>query len=91
MSHLEIAAIVFAVWNIIVFTVYGIDKHNAKRSKRRISESSLLLLAALMGGLGALFGMCVFRHKTKHLKFKIGVPLLLLLNVAAIVMYFDML
>jgi len=54
--------LLFAIWNITVFAIYGIDKHKAVRGSRRISEKTLLLTAALMGGLGALFGMVVFRH-----------------------------
>ena len=80
------AAIIIAVWNIVVFSMYGLDKHKAKRGDRRISEKTLLLTAVLLGSLGALFGMYAFRHKTKHLKFKIGVPLLLIVNIAVIIL-----
>ena len=76
--------LLFAIWNITVFAIYGIDKHKAVRGSRRISEKTLLLTAALMGGLGALFGMAVFRHKTRHAKFVGGVPLLLIVNIAAV-------
>jgi uncharacterized membrane protein YsdA (DUF1294 family) len=79
-----IIALIFTAWNSIVFFTYGVDKQKAKKHKRRISEQTLLLLAAFMGGIGALLGMNVFRHKTKHLKFKIGVPLLLLLNIVIV-------
>ena len=85
MNHVEIAAIILAVWNVIVFFIYGIDKTKAKHGKRRISEKTLMLTAVLMGAPGALLGMTVFRHKTKHIKFKIGVPLLLIVNVAVII------
>ena len=68
--------------------MYGLDKQKAKQRKRRISEATLMLSAALMGGVGALLGMRAFRHKTKHLKFKIGVPLLLILNIAVVCVYF---
>ena len=50
-------------------------------------KNTLLLMAAVMGGVGALFGMHAFRHKTKRLKFKIGVPLLLVLNIAVIALF----
>ena len=83
-----IAIIVLIIWNIIVFAMYGLDKQKAQQRKRRISEATLLLSAALMGGIGALLGMYVFRHKTKHIKFKIGVPLLLILNIAVVCVYF---
>ena len=82
-----IAVIVLIIWNIIVFAMYGLDKQKAKQKKRRISEATLSLSAALMGGIGALLGMRAFRHKTKHLKFKIGVPLLLILNIAVVCLY----
>jgi len=86
--NIEIIAIIaLIIWNIIVFAMYGLDKQKAKLRKRRISERTLMLSALLMGGTGALFGMSVFRHKTKHLKFKIGVPLLLILNIAVVCIY----
>ena len=76
--------LLFIVWNVAVFAVYSIDKNRAKKGSRRISEKTLLLLAAFLGGLGALVGMKILRHKTKHKQFTIGVPLLLLLNIAVI-------
>jgi uncharacterized membrane protein YsdA (DUF1294 family) len=57
-----------ALWNIVIFALYGIDKRKAMKSKRRINEKSLILCAFIMGSVGALLGMSVFRHKTKHLK-----------------------
>jgi uncharacterized membrane protein YsdA (DUF1294 family) len=80
-----LVSVILAIWNIIVFSVYGIDKLKSKGRVRRISERSLLLAAALMGGLGALLGMLLFRHKTKRAKFKVGVPLLLVLNAVVII------
>ena len=81
---IEILAIIFLIWNAVVFAMYGIDKRQAKQHKRRISEKTLIFSAFFMGGTGALLGMRLFRHKTKHLEFKIGVPLLLLLNIIVI-------
>lgn len=78
------AIIIYAIWNIVVFAMFGIDKHKAQRGKWRISERVLMVSAAFMGALGALFGMRVFRHKTHHKKFTIGVPLLLIVNLAVI-------
>jgi len=69
--------------NLLAFALYGADKRKAKRGTWRIRESTLLLVAALGGSAGALLGMELFRHKTKHWKFKILVPLFLLLHVAA--------
>ena len=68
--------------NVVTFLVYGLDKWKAKRDAWRISESTLLLLAAAGGSVGALLGMQIFRHKTKHVKFTVGVPVILLVQVA---------
>ena len=84
MKPLYIFAIALAAWNFIVFLVYGIDKRKAIKDKWRIPEKTLLLLALFLGGTGALIGMGVFHHKTKHKAFTIGVPLLTLLNFACL-------
>ena len=68
--------------NLVSFALYGLDKVKAKRGLWRIRESTLLLVAALGGSLGALLGMELFRHKTKHWTFKILIPLFLLLHMA---------
>ena len=75
--------IYLAAINIAAFILYGIDKHKARKHQWRISEASLICVAVLGGSVGALLGMSVFRHKTKHLKFLIGVPLILILQIAA--------
>lgn len=68
--------------NLVSFALYGLDKLKAKKGLWRIRESTLLLVAALGGSLGALLGMEVFRHKTKHWKFRILVPVFLMLHIA---------
>ena len=68
--------------NVIAVLVYGIDKLKAKRGKWRIPESTLLLLAAIGGSMGAWLGMKAWHHKTMHLKFKYGLPAILLLQLA---------
>ena len=80
-----IVYILFAVliWNVLVFLLYGIDKHKAKKDKWRISEKTLLICAAVFGAAGALAGIKVFHHKTLHKKFSIGVPVMLVLQIAA--------
>lgn len=69
--------------NLLAFVLYGVDKLRAKQEDRRIPERTLLLLPYLGGSVGALLGMWIFRHKTKHLKFRILVPLALILQIAA--------
>jgi uncharacterized membrane protein YsdA (DUF1294 family) len=72
------------VINLVTFIVYGIDKYKAQHNKWRISEATLLWLAAAGGALGAFAGMQIFRHKTKHKKFIIIVPLLMVLWIAGL-------
>lgn len=71
--------------NFITFIVYGVDKYKAKKAKWRISEATLLLMAAIGGSIGAWLGMKVWHHKTLHKKFKYGIPAILLLQIIAII------
>lgn len=77
--------IIYALFalNLITFIIYGIDKFKAKKSKWRIPESTLLLLAVIGGSIGAWLGLQVWRHKTQHKKFFIGIPMILTLQVIA--------
>ena len=70
--------------NIVTFFVYGIDKWKAKQGSWRISEATLLLLAVIGGSIGALSGMQIWHHKTIHLKFKYGLPLILMAQIVLI-------
>ena len=85
------------VINIVTFLVYGIDKwrstsgrllptgrKKAKQGSWRISEATLLILAVIGGSIGALLGMKTWHHKTMHKKFKYGLPLILLAQIALI-------
>ena len=71
-----------AAVNVVTFTVYGIDKSKARRGAWRIPEKTLFLLPLLGGSVGALLGMKVFRHKTKHWYFVWGIPIILLAQTA---------
>lgn len=64
------------------------DKRKAKKNLWRIPERTLMTVAALGGSLGCLIGMYAFRHKTRHRKFVIGVPVLLILQLLLACMYF---
>ena len=74
--------LLLAAVNLLAFVLYGVDKLKAKKGAWRIPEATLLLVAFLGGSLGALLGMEIFRHKTKHAKFRILVPLFLILHIA---------
>ena len=63
--------------NALGFLLMLVDKWKAKKNRWRVRESTLLLIAALGGSVGSLLGMYLFRHKTLHLKFTLGIPLIL--------------
>ena len=82
--------------NIVTFVIFGVDKLLSKhpRFRQRVPEKNLLLLAVVGGSVGALLGMLVFRHKTLHRVFRVGVPVILtvqLLLAAAIALYWNFL
>lgn len=79
----------FVCVNVLTFLVYGIDKWKARQGKWRISEATLLLFAVIGGSIGAWLGMRVWRHKTMHKKFKYGLPLILLVQIALIYLIID--
>ncbi|MBR5229992.1 MAG: DUF1294 domain-containing protein [Firmicutes bacterium] len=87
---MKLLIILLAGWNVITFSMMGIDKFKAKKDLRRISEKTLLLNSFFMGALGALAGSLVFNHKTSKVKFRILLPLFTLLNAAVVtaVIYF---
>ena len=79
----KIALIYLAAINIYGFIICGADKLKAKRKKRRVPEKTLFIISAIGGSLGMFLGMLVFRHKTRHLKFVIGISLIILLQAIA--------
>lgn len=83
MENLNGVTVFLGIMNLVTFIVYGIDKLLAKMHCWRIPEFFLLLLAALGGSVGAYLAMQSFRHKTLHLKFKLGVPLIFLVQIVA--------
>lgn len=80
----QILCIYVLVINLVLFAVMGIDKYKAHKGLWRIPEKTLFGLAIAGGSLGGILGMQVFRHKTKHLSFKIGFPAILVLQLAVI-------
>ena len=78
----DIIWIYLAVINVIGFLSMGIDKAKAKKGAWRVPEKTLFLFPLLGGGLGSWIGMYVFRHKTKHWYFVIGIPAILFIELA---------
>ena len=74
--------------NALAFLLMLADKRKAEKNLWRIPESTLLTAAAFGGSIGALLGMYRFRHKTKHLKFTLGVPAILIAQIALLVFLF---
>ena len=70
--------------NLLAFCLMGSDKRRAKTGRWRISERTLFLSAILGGSLGAIAGMQLFRHKTRHRYFVIGMPAILLIQLIAL-------
>lgn len=58
-----------------------IDKQKAKSHRWRISENTLMFISILGGSIGSIIGMQLFRHKTKHVKFKLGLPIILIIQI----------
>ena len=74
---LKLLIIYLLLINALGFALMLIDKRKARKNRWRIRESTLMWVAALGGSVGSLLGMYTFRHKTLHLKFTLGIPLLL--------------
>ena len=70
--------------NAVSFLLMLVDKQKARKKLWRIPESTVLLSAAIGGSIGALAGMYTFRHKTKHVKFTLGVPAILIAQIVCI-------
>lgn len=73
--------------NAFALLLMHTDKHRARKKMWRIPERVLLLLALAGGSLGILLGMCAFRHKTKHPRFSVGVPVILMVQAVIVSLY----
>ena len=67
--------------NFFAFILYGIDKKRARNREWRISERALIGIAVIGGSVGAILGMHVFHHKTRHWYFRYGLPVILIIQV----------
>lgn len=85
---MKVLLVYLALINIITFIIYGIDKRKAMKRKYRYSEAFLIWLAVLGGSIGAILAVYTFRHKTKHKKFTVGLPLILIFETALLTIYY---
>lgn len=82
MNKLLVFLIVYMIIiNFVGFLIMGIDKRRAKVKAWRIQEKTLFFIAIIGGSIGSILGMQVFRHKTKHKKFTIGMPCILIIQI----------
>ena len=85
MDIVLIASIALVIMNLFSFSLMAYDKHCAKAGKWRVPEKALFIAAACFGGLGGILGMTICRHKTRHWYFRVFFPVLLILQIAALV------
>ena len=83
--ELKNIVVYLVIVNIIGFLAMYLDKQKAKKGSWRIQEKTLMILTALGGGIGTLTGMYVFRHKTKKLKFTIGIPVIIIAEILLVI------
>jgi uncharacterized membrane protein YsdA (DUF1294 family) len=86
MGVLKYILIYLAIANLVGFCMMGIDKFKAKRHAWRIPEAALFASAIFGGSIGSIIGMYSFRHKTKHMSFVIGMPVILVVQIVAAVL-----
>lgn len=86
--NLKNLLLIILFMNFISFIVFFIDKRKSIKSKRRISENTLLLLSFLFGSLGAFLSMKIFRHKTQKLKFRLLIPMFFVLQFVVLYYFF---
>lgn len=88
MDTITLILLYIGLVNVFAFILYGIDKLKAQKSKWRVPESTLIGIAIIGGSIGAWSGMKVWHHKTLHKKFKYGIPLILVAQIALCIYLF---
>lgn len=84
----EVVICIIILCNLIAFALMGIDKYKAIHNRWRIPEKTLFMSAIPFSALGAILGMKIFHHKTKHRKFVIGMPVIFIVQIALVLVYF---
>ena len=87
----DLMVIYLLIVNALGFALMLIDKWKAKKNRWRIPEATLFIVAAIGGSIGSIAGMYAFRHKTKHIKFVVGMPLILAMQVVGCILIVEML
>lgn len=86
----ELVSFYLLVINIISFILMYVDKKKAINHQWRISEHTLMMISLIGGSIGTILGMKIFRHKTKHVKFYIGVPIIFFIQlILSYYIYFE--
>lgn len=83
---MKVLYIYLIVINAAAFLLMLIDKVKAKKNRWRIPEATLFLVAAIGGSIGSILGMYTFRHKTKHVSFLLGMPLILAVQIVIVIL-----
>ena len=81
-------SIYLIIVNFVGFLSMLIDKRRAIKNKWRISEKSLFIIAVIGGSIGSILGMKLFRHKTKHIQFRFGMPAILIMQIITEILVF---
>ncbi|MBQ6431736.1 MAG: DUF1294 domain-containing protein [Oscillospiraceae bacterium] len=82
-------AAIILIMNVTAFILMWVDKRRARHREKRISERMLFIVTGFFGGLGGCLAMYVFHHKTRHIRFAVGFPMLFLLQIYIILMLID--
>lgn len=85
MNPITFLIIYFVIINIVGFAIMGIDKRKAIKRTFRIPEATLFIVALIGGSIGSILGMRIFRHKTRHWYFVVGMPAILIFQIALFV------
>nr|WP_297768096.1 DUF1294 domain-containing protein [uncultured Butyrivibrio sp.] len=88
MNSLYLIIIYLVITNVLGFALMGIDKRRARKNAFRIPEATLFSVAIVGGSIGSIIGMFLFRHKTKHWYFLVGMPLILLIQIGLVALLF---
>ncbi len=91
MRSVYLTGIIYAIIiNLAGFIIMGVDKNRARTDKWRVKEKTLFFIAFIGGSVGSILGMQYYHHKTKHLRFVFGMPVILFIQIALIIYIFNL-